>query len=410
MSKEVKQLKVFKILDSNGYWAVEAQLWFGQQNWVKASLSLALDNNVDEASNLRQVNKVLQQITDIIMPEFLSLEVEEDFVLTVDQMLSDKKQTNKGLLAPASFLISMLAARAGAQVANQNLYEYLNQSYGLGQTAFTLPTPLFTLFNGGSYADTNLDFEEILLVPKSKTSSVEKIANAHRVYQHLGQILRQVGLDTDGGSEGGYAPNIDSTIKTLDLIEQAIKSAGLVSGQDMGLGFDIGSDHLYNPETGQYVFRLDHSQFVTDTMINLYREWLAKYPIVYLEDGLSPQDKKGWQNLTKQLGNDLIIAGDRLFDSQTAKLRQGLKDRLANAVVVRLTALTLQNLIEFVKLAKSHNYSLIFSHSYGETNDDFLADLAVACGADYLKSGSLARGERVAKYNRLLDIAQSLNI
>ena len=412
MSQEVKNLKVYKILDSNGYWAVEAQLWFGKQQQVKASLPLVTDSAVDEISNLRQAGKVVKQITDIITTDLLEIEIEEDYLLVVDQLLLELKKKHKGLLTPATLLISLLAARAGAQVAQQPLYDYLNRIYNLGQTVFTLPVPIFTLFNGGSYADTNLDFEEILLVPlsKNKTSSVEKIANAHRVYQLLGQILHQVGLDTDGGSQGGYAPNIDSTIKALDLTKQAITEAGFIVGEDMSLGLNIGSSRLYDQESGQYIFRLDQSRFITDTLINLYREWLSEQPIVYLEDGLSPADKKGWQSLTQQLSSELILAGDALFESQITKLRQGLKNHVANAGVVHLNTSNLQNLMEFVKLAKSHNYLLILSHNYGETNDDFLTDLAVASGADYIKAGSLTRGERTAKYNRLLAIAQSLNI
>lgn len=409
---KVSALAAYKILDANGSWAIEAKLVFGDNSTVKASLPLVSNVLVEAADNLKLVNKLIKQVEQIISPELIGLEVEKDFALVVDELLGQIKSGQTSLLGQGSLLVSILAARAGALVSQLPLYQYLDQTYDLEQVVYTLPTPLFTIFNGGSFADTNLDFEEYLLVPlsKNKTGFTEKLANAGKVFNQLAGILLEAGLDTDTGSEGGYAPDMSSSVKALEFLSKAIVEAGFVLDHDFGLGLDIGSHHLYQPETGQYVFKLDHACLRTETLVNLYRDWLSEQPLVYLEDGLAPTDQVGWSSLTKQLGEKIIIAGDQLFNNNIKLFRNSLKGNLANAAVLRLGDLPrLQDLLEFAKLVKRHNYGLILSHSYGETVDDFLADLAVAVGADYLKAGSLARGERVVKYNRLLEIAHNLN-
>ncbi|MFH1412964.1 MAG: hypothetical protein ABIG10_02975 [bacterium] len=407
---KVKNLISYKILDANGYWAVQAKLVLDTKSAIKASLPLMSDALVNPDDNWQMANKMIKQLNEIILPALMDLEIENDFALVADELLDQLKLKHK-ILSQTSLLTSILCARAGAKVNKIKLYKYLNQIYGLNQDIYNLPTPIFNMFNGGLYADTNLDFEEYLLIPltKSKTSFTQKVFNASKVFQQLGEVLKKEGLDTDTGSEGGYAPDMTSSIKAIEYIAQAITESGFDLGKDMGIGLDIGSNRLYSPDQGKYIFKLDNSQFVNDTLINLYREWLEQYPIVYLEDGLNSHDKEGWQSLTNQLRDDMIIAGDHLFDNNIEDLRKMLKDRLANAAVIKLDKFrTLQDLIEFVKLAKKHNYLIVMSHSYGETTDSFLSDLAVGTGADYIKAGSLSRGERTVKYNRLLEIEQTL--
>ena len=267
------------------------------------------------------------------------------------------------------------------------------------------------MFNGGPYADTNLDFEEFLLIPltKSKTDLSEKLGAAAAVFHQLSQILQASGLDSDLGSQGGFAPDLHSNIQALELMQSAMLQAGFTPRVDFGLGLDLGLHSIYQPATGRYLFAVNSGEFVTEQLINLYREWLADYPLFYLEDSLSPQDLSGWQSLTNQLGNEMIIAGNALYQNRQEQFRQNLTHRLANAVVVRLSQVyCLGELIDFIKLVRKHNYRLIFAHHYSETNDDFLADLAVASSADYLKAGAVMRGERISKYNRLLEIEQTL--
>lgn len=229
------------------------------------------------------------------------------------------------------------------------------------------------------------------------------------IFHELGHILKQAGYDTDVGNEGGYAPDINSSIQAIELIMAATIKAGYKPGTDIALGIDVGSSQLYNKADGKYVFKLDHASFTSATLSGLYYEWFRKYPLIYLEDGLAEDDWAGWQKLNKELGSEIMLAGDDLFVTNLERLRQGLKQQAANAIIIKPNQVgTLSQTMACVKLAKQHNYKVIVSHRSGETADDFIADLAVAVQADYIKAGSLARGERVGKYNRLMEIEEQL--
>jgi enolase len=279
-----------------------------------------------------------------------------------------------------------------------------------------LPVPLFNIFNGGTHADTNLDFQEFLINPNFnsarfkpnyyETRMAKVIRAGVEIYHALGKILRESGYDSDVGLEGGYAPDLDSSIKAIELMLAAIGRAGYQSEDDFSLGLDIGSSILFDEVNDQYLFTLDGGHISGHNLIGLYHDWLSNYPINYLEDGLNENQWTDWEKLTKELGDKLIIAGDDLFATNIERLKMGVKNKAANATVLKPNqAGTLTEIIKYAKLAKKNNYSLIVSHRSGETNNDFLADLAVAVGADYLKAGSLSRGERVVKYNRLMEIA-----
>jgi enolase len=240
---------------------------------------------------------------------------------------------------------------------------------------------------------------------------MEKIVRAGaEVYHALAKILISAGYDSDTGLEGGYSPDMDSSLKALDLILAAITRAGYRVEDDFNLGLDIGSAQLYNKEDNQYIFTLDNLYFSATNLVSLYEEWLNKYPITYLEDGLAADDWPAWRQATAALGDKLVLAGDDLFTSSIERLRRGIAEQAANAFVLKPNQIgTLTETIECAKLAQRQNYRLIVSHRGGETNDDFIVDLAVALGAQFIKAGSLSRGERVAKYNRLTEIAMIIN-
>ncbi|MBU0649491.1 hypothetical protein KJ969_05360 [Patescibacteria group bacterium] len=229
------------------------------------------------------------------------------------------------------------------------------------------------------------------------------------IFHELGYILKKAGYDTDVGNEGGYAPDINSSIQAIELIMAAIIKAGYKLSDQVALGVDVGSSQLYNKADGRYVFKLDHANYATDTLTGLYYEWFRKYPIIYIEDGLAEDDWAGWRKLNQELGSEIMLVGDDLFVTNLNRLRQGLKQRAANAILIKPNQVgTLTETIACVKLAQRHNYKIIVSHRSGETTDDFIADLAVAVSADYIKAGSLSRGERVAKYNRLMEIEEGI--
>ncbi len=268
-----------------------------------------------------------------------------------------------------------------------------------------LAEPSFNIFNGGKHADTNLDFQEFMIMPLKETSFKEKVRVGAEIFHELGRVLKTAGLDTDVGNEGGYAPDIFSSIQAIELIMAAIINAGYRPGEDVGLGIDVGSSGLYDKETKKYIFRLDRANFSADNLIGLYNEWFRKFPIISIEDGLAEDDWEGWQELTRELGKEMMLIGDDLFVTNINRLRKGLKEKAANAILIKLNQVgTLTETVECVRLAQKHNYKTMVSHRSGETNDDFIADLAVAVGADYIKAGSLSRGERLAKYNRLMEI------
>ena len=336
----------------------------------------------------------------------------------------DGTKNKKKLGANAILSVSLACARAGALVKGIELYEYIAKSYKFDEK-YKMPTPSFNIFNGGKHADTNLDFQEFMIIPhpvpllskervpseaRRVRSFAEQVRMGAEIFHELGNVLKKAGFDTDVGNEGGYAPDIISSIQAIELIMAAVIQAGYKPGKDIGLGTDVGSSELYNEKTKKYIFRLDQSNFTSNTLIGLYYEWFRKYPIILIEDGLAEDDWEGWRELNKELGNEILLIGDDLFTTNTERLRKGLKEKAANAILIKLNQVgTLTETIECVKLAQKHNYKIMVSHRSGETCDDFIADLAVAIGAEYIKAGSLSRGERLAKYNRLMEIENNLN-
>ncbi|MDO8260456.1 MAG: phosphopyruvate hydratase, partial [Candidatus Magasanikbacteria bacterium] len=320
----------------------------------------------------------------------------------------DGTPNKSNLGANAILSVSLACARAGAMSQKQELYQYIAKKYKFSNN-YKLPTPAFNIFNGGAHADTNLDFQEFMIIPLKRISFAEKLRRGAEIFHELGHVLKEAGLDTDVGNEGGYAPDIYSTIQAIELIIAAIINAGYEPGKDIGLGTDVGSSGLLDKETGKYIFKLDRSSFSSSDLVGLYNEWFRKYPFVSIEDGLAEDDWEGWRELNKELGKELLLIGDDLFTTNTERLRRGLKEKAANAILIKPNQVgTLTETIECIKLAQRHNYKIMASHRSGETCDDFIADLAVAVGADYIKAGSLSRGERLAKYNRLLEIEENL--
>jgi len=329
--------------------------------------------------------------------------------ITQDLLATDKLK--KYLYQPLPLLVEMVMARIAASNYGLGLAEFLNQELAFKSGGFSLPTPLITMFNGGRFGDTNLDFEDYLLIPltKNKNTLRQKLDNAGLVYRKLAELLQSSGYDSDLGSLGGYAPDLVSTIEAIDLMIAAINLAGFTPGQDFGLGIDVGSANLYDSKEHCYLFKLSHNYFNTANLSHLYEEWLKQYPIFYLEDCLASADTAGWHKLSDELRTKLVLAGDKLFNNDIQIFRQNLKLKLANTLVLDFQAHdNLRSVANLIKLAQKHNYQIVMSCGDNETDDTFVSDLAVASGADFVKFGSLARYERVAKYNRLLLLATKL--
>ncbi|PIR14083.1 phosphopyruvate hydratase [Candidatus Falkowbacteria bacterium CG11_big_fil_rev_8_21_14_0_20_39_10] len=436
MSK-IKKIIAREILDSRGNPTIETKVILENGLAAKASAPSGASTGSHEAVELRDGDKnryaglgVLKAKENINKKIFKSLQgMDTTKQEQIDQLMIklDGTANKKKLGANAILSVSLACARVGAKVKKRELYEYIAITYQLTPKTYKLPVPCFNIFNGGRHADTNLDFQEFMVIPLAPTpnpsptrSSRErgikkgKFADMVRmgaeIFHKLGEVLKKTGYDTDVGNEGGYAPDIISSVQAIELILAAAIHAGYGPGKDFSIGIDVGSSELYNKETKKYIFRLDQNAFTANTLIGLYHEWLRKYPIAYLEDGLFEDDWAGWQELNRELGGDLMVVGDDLFTTNTGRLRLGLKYKAANAIIIKPNQVgTLTESVECVKLAKKHNYKIIVSHRSGETNDDFIVDLAVAVGADYIKAGSLSRGERLAKYNRLMEIESIIN-
>ncbi len=426
MSSKIKKIKAREILDSRGWPTISVNLELENGIKVEASSPSGTNSSQYEARDLidndnrrfkgKGVLLAVNHINEILAKNLEKKDVREQ--TAIDKLMIDLDGTeNKRQIGSNAILaVSVACARAAALYEKKELFAYIQDTYDLKTKKDQLPIPLFNIFNGGTHADTNLDFQEFLINPNFSSAkfketvhenSMTKVVRAGaEIYHALGKILRESGYDSDVGLEGGYAPDLDSSIKAIELMLAAIKQAGYSPEEDFNIGLDIGSSVLFDEINDQYLFALDGGHINASNLIGLYSNWLSEYPINFLEDGLNEKQWLEWKKLTDELGNKLTIAGDDLFASNISRLKEGIKKGVANATVLKPNQVgTLTEIVDYAKLAISSNYQLIVSHRSGETNDTFIADLAVALGATYLKAGSLSRGERVAKYNRLLEIS-----
>lgn len=413
---KIKTIKSREILDSRGNPTIETEVILNNKIRAQASTPSGSSTGSHEAFELRDkdmnryrglgVKKAVNNVNKKIEPKLKGLNIYKQELIDQTMKELDGTYNKKRLGSNAILSVSLACAKAAALAKNMELYKYISTSFKFSIKKTKLPTPCFNIFNGGKHADTNLEFQEFLIIPQNNKKKLsEKVRMGAEIFHELGSILRRNGLDTDVGNEGGYAPDINSSISALDFIMSAIIRAGYKPKEDIGIGIDVGSSELYNKKTKKYVFQLDSAFFTSSSLINLYDNWLSKYPIVSIEDGLAEDDWEGWTNWTNQMKNKMLIIGDDLFVTNIDRLCQGIEKKAANTVLIKPNQVgTLTETIQCVKLAQANNYKIMVSHRSGETCDTFIADLAVAINADYIKSGSLSRGERLAKYNRLMKI------
>ncbi|HNX10829.1 MAG TPA: phosphopyruvate hydratase [bacterium] len=414
---KIKSISAREILDSRGNPTVEAKVILDSGQIAKAAVPSGASTGEHEAVELRDKNpkryhglgvlKAVSNVNKIIAPRLKGMEINNIQEIDARLIALDGTDNKRKLGANAILAVSLACARAGALAANLPLYRYLAKSYGFKK--LSLPTPSFNIINGGLHASTNLDFQEFMILPLRAKNFAEKVRMGAEIFHELGKVLKEKKMDTDLGNEGGYAPEFKKREQAIELILLAIKRSGYRAGKDVALGMDIGSSELYNINDKTYELPMDKKKLSARALLALYKSWLKKYPIVSIEDGLAENDWSNWQIMTQELGKKIMLIGDDLFVTNAKRLEVGIEKKAANAILIKLNQIgTLTETMETIKLAKRHNYRLMISHRSGETTDDFIADLAVACGAEYIKAGSLARGERLAKYNRLLEIAAEL--
>jgi enolase len=402
-----------EILDSRGFPTVEVEVQLESGAWGRAAVPSGASTGKREALELRDgdtqryrgkgVQGAVHNVEETIAPEVEGMEATEQSA--VDQALLELDGTpNKSTLgANALLAVSLAVARAGADDVGLPLYAYLG---GVG--ARLLPIPLMNILNGGAHADNGIDFQEFMLVPAGAESFSAALRMGSEIFHTLKDILREKGLATGVGDEGGFAPALGSNTAALDFFMQAIDTAGYRAGEDVFLALDVAASEFADGD-GRYRLRRENVVRNSEEMIQLYASLADRYPIVSIEDGLGEDDWAGWGALTRKLGGRLQLVGDDLFVTNPAIVQQGIKNGVANAVLVKVNQIgTLTETMEAIELAKRAGYGTIISHRSGETEDTFVADLAVAVNAGQIKTGSVARSERTAKYNQLLRIEEEL--
>ena len=403
-----------EILDSRGHPTVEAEVQLESGAWGRAAVPSGASTGKREAVELRDgdaqryrgkgVRQAVRNVEETIAPEIESLEASEQ--AAVDQALLELDGTpNKsGLGANAILAVSLAVARAAADDAGLPLYAYLG---GVGGRL--MPVPMLNVLNGGAHADNGLDFQEFMLVPAGAENFSGALRMGVEIFHTLKDLLKEKGLATGVGDEGGFAPNLQNNTVALDLLMQATERAGFRAGEDVMLALDPAASE-FAEAGGRYRLRREGVTLSSEEMIARYESLIERYPIVSIEDGLGEDDVAGWGALTRRLGGRIQLVGDDLFVTNPAIIQQGIKNGLANAVLVKVNQVgTLTETLEAVELAKRAGYGTVISHRSGETEDTFVADLAVAVNAGQIKTGSVARGERTAKYNQLLRIEEELS-
>jgi enolase len=317
---------------------------------------------------------------------------------------------NKRVLGANAILgVSMACAHAGAKRAKMPLYAYLRNVYDLSYKSFRIPTPLMNVFNGGRHADTNLDMQEFIIVPTGFKTYSRKLQAGSEIFHALGDVLKADGLDTDVGNEGGYAPDVGKTEAALDYLVKAVKAAGYKLKKEISFGIDVAASEFFDERSGRYILNTDRRRMSAEEMIELYNHWMHKYPMLSIEDGLSEDAWEDWETMTKKLGKDMLLIGDDLFVTNIERVREGVRRGVANAVLVKPNQIgTLSETMDTILFAQKNKYKVVISHRSGETTDTTIADLAVAVNAEYIKTGAPSRSERLAKYNRLLEIEEDL--
>src|ERR1700735_2644179 len=325
----------------------------------------------------------------------------------IDQsMIALDGTPNKSKLgANAILAVSLASARAVAQTLEIPLYRYLG-----GVNASILPTPMLNVLNGGAHADSNVDFQEFMIMPVGAEQFSEALRWSAEIFHTLKGVLKKKGYNTAVGDEGGFAPSLKSNDEAIELILEAIEAAGYKPGEQIAIALDPASSEFYNKDSGKYVFKKsDKRELSSAEMTAFWEHWVNKYPIISIEDGLAEDDWDGWAHLTKVLGDKVQLVGDDLFVTNTQRLQQGIEQKVANSILIKVNQIgTVSETLEAIELARRFGYTSIISHCSGETEDTFIADLAVGTGAGQIKTGSASRTDRIAKYNQLLRIEEEL--
>lgn len=404
-----------QILDSRGNPTVEVDVYTDRGHMGRAAVPSGASTGIHEAVELRDgddkvylgkgVLRAVNNINEAIAEEIVGMYVHDQ--AGIDQAMIDLDGTpNKANLgANAILAVSLAVAKAAAQASGQTLFNYIG-----GVNARVLPVPMMNILNGGAHADNSIDFQEFMVMPFGASSFAEGLQMGTEIFHHLKAVLKEKGYSTNVGDEGGFAPNIKSNEEAIETVLTAIERAGYKPGEDVFITMDAAATEFYDEKTGMYSFHKSSGQKLTsDEMVAYWANWVEKYPIVSIEDGLAEDDWEGWKKLTEAIGDKVQLVGDDLFVTNEERLKRGIEQGIANSVLVKVNQIgTLTETINTVQRAQVNGYTCVMSHRSGETEDSTIADLAVALNCGQIKTGSASRSDRIAKYNQLLRIEELL--
>jgi enolase len=412
---EIVALHAREILDSRGNPTVEAEVELANGVRGRAAVPSGASTGEHEAVELRDGDKshylgkgVLQAVENIetvLAPELSGMDAANQRLLDATMISIDGSANKSKLGANAILAVSMASARAAANALHLPLYRYLG-----GVNASVLPTPMMNILNGGAHADNNVDFQEFMVMPVGAERFSDALRWGVEVFHTLKGVLKKKGYNTAVGDEGGFAPSLKSNEEAIELVLEAIEMAGFKAGEDIAIALDPAASEFYDKSSGKYVFKKsDKRELSSEEMARYWENWTRQYPIVSLEDGLAEDDWSGWKYMSELLGAHIQLVGDDLFVTNTERLQRGIEEGIANSILIKVNQIgTVSETLEAIELGRRYGYTSIISHRSGETEDTFIADLAVATGAGQIKTGSASRTDRIAKYNQLLRIEEEL--
>ena len=408
---EIIDVYAREVLDSRGNPTVEADVILESGVLGRAIVPSGASTGEREALELRDggsrylgkgVKKAVNNVIEIIGPVITGMDAAEQAVIDSTMITLDGTETKKKLGANAILAVSLAVAKAAAEEAGLPLYQYLG-----GPNAKELPVPMMNVLNGGAHADNNVDFQEFMIIPAGAKNCTEAIRIGAEVFHNLKAVLKKKGHNTAVGDECGFAPNLRSNEEACQVILEAVQKAGYKAGKDVFLGLDVASSEFY--KNGVYNLEGEGKKLTAEKMIKFYENWIRQYPIITIEDGMSEKDWKGWKMLTDHLGKKVQLVGDDIFVTNTKIFKKGIDEGIANSILIKLNQIgTLTETLDAIEMAKRAGYTAVVSHRSGESEDATIADLAVATNCGQIKTGSLSRTDRIAKYNQLIRIEEEL--
>ena len=415
----IKKIFAREILDSRGNPTVEVEIELSSGVKTSAAVPSGASTGTYEALELRDndasryegkgVLTAVENVNTKIAELVVGMEVSEQQKIDKAMIKLDGTENKSSLGANAILGVSLAVARAAAMDAGMPLYAYIAKTYKLKTKNYKLPMPMFNIINGGKHSDSGLAIQEYKLVPNGVKTFREQLQAGSEIFHTLAGILESEGYSVAVGDEGGFAPKLESNAQALEVINAAILKAGYKKGIEASIGIDAAANSFFEKEEDRYVFKPENPSLSREMLVNIYNEWIAKYNVMSVEDGLNEEDWEGWRNMNTKIGERVMIIGDDLLVTNVKRLEKAITEKACNAVLIKVNQIgSLSETIDCIKLAQKNNMKIVISHRSGETTDDFISDLAVGVGAEYMKSGSLSRGERICKYNRLLRIEEEI--